>query len=692
KEKFDELIEENPWLILHFTQVLSDRLYRGNQELSKFQSAFNRQMELLLRAQSPDRRDFLTHTAILTSLEPSIASALLGRDDAVEVLAELEVQGAFVVRHDGVASYLDAVREFLLAKLQEEIGVFGLRERHRQAAALYESRGGWEQAIEHHLAGSEYRVAAQLLGEHLDELFAAGRFDVAQGWINQLPEAVVQEFLPRLFERATHSLAPAQADAMPVALRRLLKQQLESGQAWGWLGAVIGIVAGLSIAGAPPLTGLSRAGMCMLGSLVWAAAFWAFDVVPDYVVGLLLIVGWILLQVVPPEVAVSGFATGPFFLIIGVLGIAASLQSSGLLFRLALHVLRRFPLTYRGQALGLALSGSAITSAIPDVTSGVAIAGPIVLAQAESLGYARRSNGSAGLAMAAVLGFGQMSPFFLTGAAENLLAWGLLPEAARLQITWVGWALAALPLALVTFAAGFAATMWFFPPEFQPTISRGLIETQIEALGRPSRAEIVNGVVLVLAMVGWLTGPYHRIDAAWIAMSGLAALLAANLLDRTTFRAGIHWDFLFYLGAVLGLTGVVHAVRVDEWVIAQLKPMLEPVAAHPAGFLMVMALVIFAARFILPSFPLVSLLTITVVPIAAKAGINPLALTLVICTAVTVWFLPYQSTYYLALYFGTKEKAFTHGQVRPLAWSYGLIYLLAILAAIPYWRLLGLLP
>lgn len=113
---------------------------------------------------------------------------------------------------------------------------------------------------------------------------------------------------------------------------------------------------------------------------------------------------------------------------------------------------------------------------------------------------------------------------------------------------------------------------------------------------------------------------------------------------------------------------------------------------HPTYFLLLVALAVFAARFILPSFPLVSVLTLTLVPIAADAGIHPLALVLVICTTVAVWFLPYQSTYYLALYFGTKEKAFTHSQVRLLAWSYGVIYVLAILIAIPYWNILGLLP
>ncbi|HVN88025.1 MAG TPA: SLC13 family permease [Candidatus Binatia bacterium] len=690
KEKFDELIEENPSLILHFTQVISDRLYRGNQELSKVQSAFTRQMDALLNQQPEPQRAFLTASAILTDLDPTVLGELLEHDDAAPLLAELEAQGIFVVRQDGRLMHLEAVQEFLLTTLRKEIGVEGVCLRHRAAAQLYDRLGRWEQALEHHLAAGDVRVAARSLAVHMNELLGSGRLDSAQRWLARIPKETIEEFLPELSDQVENVSQSTGNDFVTVFLRGEWKPQIDSSGA-KWFGALAGVAGAVAIAQASPPAGLGPAGMHMLGSLTWAVAFWAFDVLPDYVVGLGLIMSWILFGIVPPDIAVSGFTTGPFFLIIGVLGIAASLQSSGLLFRLALQVLRRFPLTYRGQAMGLALSGTAISSAIPDVTSGVAIAGPIILAQAESLGYARRSNGSAGLAMAAVLGFGQMSPFFLTGAAENLLAWGLLPETARAEISWIGWLVAALPLALVTFVAGFAATMLLFPPEFQPTISRGLIETQIEALGKPSRAEVVNAVVLVLAMIGWITGPYHGVDAAWVAMTGLAVLLTANLLDRPTFRAGIYWDFLFYLGAVLGLTGVVHQVHVDTWVIERLKPILEPMAEYPASFLLVTAVGIFAARFILPSFPLVSLLTLTVVPIAANAGIRPLSLILVICTTVAVWFLPYQSTYYLALYFGTKEKAFTHGQVRVLAWSYGLIYLLAICVAIPYWRLLGLL-
>lgn len=691
KEKFDTLIEENPRLILHFTQVISDRLYVANQELSKKQAAFNLQIEALFNVQPPARQELLTHTSILATLEPQLINVFLVRHNTETELAIIETQHAFVVRNDGAASYPEAIREYLFSKLINEVGTDGVRNLYQRAANLYEENGQWTQAIDHYLDAEELAPAAQLLITHADEAFAEQRFDLLRKWLDRFPPEYQADRLSEIRQRTLAAGHTVESNLLLEAPRRLRIPQI-SARVHRWSGAAIGLTAGLSIWHIPPFAGLETNGMHMLALLAWAVIFWALDILPDYVVGLGLIIGWILFAIVPPEVAVSGFTTSPFFLIIGVLGLTASLQSSGLLFRLALYILRCFPLTYRGQSLGLALSGSTITTFIPDSTSATAIAGPIILALSDSLGYTRRSRGSAGLAMAALLGFGQMGPFFLTGAAENLLAWGLLPEAVRAQITWGSWALTALPLALVTFSLAFLLTMKFFPPEFQPTISRGLIETQIEALGPPSRAEIINGLVVVTAMIGWITAPYHLIDVAWIAMSGLTILLATNLLDRETFRAGINWDFLFYLGAVLSLTSVVRQLNIDRWLINHLTPLLTPMTAYPALFLLIMALAIFAARFILPSFPLVSLLTITAVPIAAEAGIPQILLVQVICMAVTVWFLPYQSTTYLALYFGTKEKAFTHAQARKLAWSYGVIYLLAIAAAIPYWWFLGLLP
>lgn len=105
KEKFDDLIEENPWLILHFTQVLSDRLYNRNQDLSKIQAAFLFQTEFLFRAQSPGQQHFLLQTAILSTLEPTIVQMLTGCQDADIALQTLAAESALIAHHDGLFVY-----------------------------------------------------------------------------------------------------------------------------------------------------------------------------------------------------------------------------------------------------------------------------------------------------------------------------------------------------------------------------------------------------------------------------------------------------------------------------------------------------------------------------------------------------------------------------------------------------------
>ena len=57
-----------------------------------------------------------------------------------------------------------------------------------------------------------------------------------------------------------------------------------------------------------------------------------------------------------------------------------------------------------------------------------------------------------------------------------------------------------------------------------------------------------------------------------------------------------------------------------------------------------------------------------------------------------MWFLPYQSTIYQALYYGSDEQSFTHAQSRPLALVYGIACLLGLVASVPVWQAMGLLP
>ncbi|MBX5493214.1 MAG: hypothetical protein IRZ14_18850, partial [Chloroflexi bacterium] len=64
---------------------------------------------------------------------------------------------------------------------------------------------------------------------------------------------------------------------------------------------------------------------------------------------------------------------------------------------------------------------------------------------------------------------------------------------------------------------------------------------------------------------------------------------------------------------------------------------------------------------------------------------------IVALVATNLWLLPYQSTIYLALYYGM-GATYTHAAVRPAAWVYAAAVLGGVALSVPYWHALGLLP
>jgi hypothetical protein len=56
-----------------------------------------------------------------------------------------------------------------------------------------------------------------------------------------------------------------------------------------------------------------------------------------------------------------------------------------------------------------------------------------------------------------------------------------------------------------------------------------------------------------------------------------------------------------------------------------------------------------------------------------------------------MFFLPYQSTIYLALYTGGGSRLFSHAQARPVAFAYAVLTVVGLVASVPIWHVLGLL-
>jgi len=434
--------------------------------------------------------------------------------------------------------------------------------------------------------------------------------------------------------------------------------------------------------------------MSFLASLAAAVILWTFEVGDDYIIALTLLLSWVVFNVIPSEVALSGFSRPSWFFVVAALGIGAAVGKSRLLNRLATAILSRVrPGHYKKLALVLSACGLLATPALPTGPARVAIMTPLIQAIAKVTGVKPRSNGSANLSLGSYLGFGQMSFMFLTGGAHCLVGWSLLPEAAKSEFGWLTWTLAALPAAIFTLLFLLGATYLFFPPRNEDWADSSTMGSEnVDALrqqGPLTRHEWITLGVLSFALLGWITKPLHGIAEVWVAVGALVVFLATKVLDKKSLRSNVDWGFLLFFGIAYSLATVSSHLGIDQWLIASMRPLLVSLSSHPALFLSGVVLLVYLVHFFLKKVPTVVLLTISLTPIAKDLGIHPGILVLTIVMSVEGFFLSYQDGPYQIVYYSTDGQAFSHRQGRRILTAKFVACFLAIAISLPYWQALG---
>lgn len=130
---------------------------------------------------------------------------------------------------------------------------------------------------------------------------------------------------------------------------------------------ILALAVGWSIWHMPPSAPLDENGVHFLATLSAAVLMWLFDVLDDYLVGLILLLSWLVMGVVPTEVALAGFSTSSWFFVVGALGIGAAVNHSGVLNSLAIRLLRGIRVNHKLYKLIFAASGWVMTPLVPEV-------------------------------------------------------------------------------------------------------------------------------------------------------------------------------------------------------------------------------------------------------------------------------------------------------------------------------------
>jgi CRP-like cAMP-binding protein/di/tricarboxylate transporter len=668
RSRFHRLLESEPGLLLRLSAAISRRLAETRTALGELQRELDAWVTERLGELPLRQRDLVERGTFLDRLDPSVLAELAASDPGTITaeLADLAARSSLVVRDTGGYRMPAAIRAAVLRRLAMVQGHAGVATRRRQAARALEARGALAAAIELYVAAGAPDEARRLVGTAPRR--PAGRLPAGVSAQVDAPDSGAGP-VPR-------ASAPAATILRGLRVSRRL---------------VGGVVAALLVASLwwTPPAGLGLAPWRTLVVLIAGAVLLALDVLPDAIVVLLMALGWVVPGLVEPRIALAGFASPLWLLVLSVLAIGVAVGNTGLLYRAALVVLTRAPSGFGPRALLLALVGTLVTPTLPNATSRMALAAPVVRELADALGYAPGSPAAAGLALAALVGFGQMASLFLTGSSVGLLVHGLLPPEVRAQFGFGAWLLAALPVHVPLFGLAMAAVVAGYRPEPDAGGGAERLALQRAVLGPPRRGEWLALTVLLALVTGFLTEPLHGVDAAWLAVAALAILVAGGLADATTLRTGIHWPFLVFFGVITSLGGVFRTLAIDRWLAEALSTPLQALAQRPAAFCLGLALTGFALSLVIRWQAAAPLLTLVATPPAATIGIHPLVVALVALVATQAWFLPFQSTIYLALHQGSGEL-FAHAQARRLALLWGPIVLLSLVIAVPVWRHMGL--
>jgi anion transporter len=461
--------------------------------------------------------------------------------------------------------------------------------------------------------------------------------------------------------------------------------------------AGIALTAAIAILGAGwalPPAGLSSVAWHALVVLLAALPALFLDALLEGVLALLLAAAWVVFGITTPGVALSGFASPSWVLVVSVLIIGAAITATGVLYRLALATITYMRGGFTGEVIALSCTGLLMGPAVPNATSRVIIIAPMLRELVEALDYGLRSKPAAGLAMAVLIGFGQMAAMFLTSSTTAVLVSAVLPAQPHGSINWITWAKYGSPLNTILFVGVVASILWMYQPaagERQTSNRRKQsLELQRALLGPMSRDEKIAVGVGIGLLAGFITEPLHGINPAWVAILASGVLAATRVVTANTLRA-VNWNFALLFGVLISLSTVFTRTGLDRWVADRVTVTIGDLRSIRLAFLVMLTLFCFAISFVVRWQAAAPLVTIAMTPVAAAAGVHPFIVGVIAVIACNGFWVPYQSTTYLALYAGTGGHVFSHGQATPAAIAYGVWTLVAVILSVPVWRWMGLL-
>ncbi|NPV28037.1 MAG: anion permease [Firmicutes bacterium] len=161
-----------------------------------------------------------------------------------------------------------------------------------------------------------------------------------------------------------------------------------------------------------------------------------------------------------------------------------------------------------------------------------------------------------------------VSAMFITAMGSNPLVVDLAAKTANVNLTWSGWATAAIVPGLIALLAVPFILYKIFPPEIKDSPEAPqMAQQELQKMGPMSKPEKIQLGVFIGSLLLWTTSMFTNIDATTVALLAVSVLLATSVLTwKDCLDDNGAWDTLVWLGTLMSLAGLLVKLGVVAWV------------------------------------------------------------------------------------------------------------------------------
>src|SRR5262249_524242 len=191
-----------------------------------------------------------------------------------------------------------------------------------------------------------------------------------------------------------------------------------------------------------------------------------------------------------------------------------------------------------------------------------------------------------------------------------------------LDLSWIAYAKVMTLPTLILCGLLIAVNQIVLKPEFPLNSSPRFARERLKELGPIKRAEILTGLIVGLSIVYWATDRIHHLPSFFVGMIALVVFELSGIVGDEDIATGGSWTLLLFLGGILSLGIIIQEYKLTDWLASAFVPLVQRLTFSAVAVVVVMALGMFALRFLDPSgFIAIAVLFLPVADITGAAGI-----------------------------------------------------------------------